>query len=142
MMRRQEEDREAATTATLKKLRDLCLSLQETSERSSWGHPNFVAGKKAFVTFEFSDLRPSIAFRLHPLDIRHMSRKQPSPVRVPPEFQNVPTRRRQFRNPRQADTFPHAGRLNYRSGLQTEAWYLSSVHYSSTRSLSTVACSR
>jgi predicted DNA-binding protein (MmcQ/YjbR family) len=76
MIRRREENKEAATTATLTKLRDLCLSLPETSERGSWGHPNFVAGKKAFVTFEFFDLRPSIAFRLDPLDVRHMSRSK------------------------------------------------------------------
>ena len=61
---------------TLNKLRDLCLSLPETSERGSWGHPNFVAGKKTFVTFEFIDLRPSIAFRTDPLDVREMARNR------------------------------------------------------------------
>src|ERR1035438_10452052 len=30
----------------LEDLRALCLSLPETSERTSWGHPNFLAGKK------------------------------------------------------------------------------------------------
>ena len=61
---------------TLNKLRDLCLSLPETSERGSWGHPNFVAGKKTFVTFEFIDLRPSIAFRTDTLDVREMARNR------------------------------------------------------------------
>ena len=61
---------------TLNRLRDLCLSLPETSERGSWGHPNFVAGKKTFVTFEFIDLRPSIAFRTDPLDVREMARNR------------------------------------------------------------------
>ena len=35
-----------------KKLRGLCLSLPETSEVGSWGHPNFRAGKKTFAVFE------------------------------------------------------------------------------------------
>jgi hypothetical protein len=39
-------------------LRGLCLSLPETMERSSFGHPNFVAGKKTFVTFEQFNGRP------------------------------------------------------------------------------------
>ena len=47
---------------TLKRLRALCLSLPETSEASSWGHPNFRAGKKTFVAFERVKGRPSIAW--------------------------------------------------------------------------------
>jgi len=31
---------------TLTRLRALCLAYPETSEASSWGHPNFKAGKK------------------------------------------------------------------------------------------------
>ena len=46
------------------KLRELCLSLPETSERASWGHPNFRVGKRTFVTFEVFKDKPSIAFRL------------------------------------------------------------------------------
>jgi predicted DNA-binding protein (MmcQ/YjbR family) len=53
----------------LERLRKLCLSLPETSERSSWGHPCFLAGKKTFVAFEIFEDRPSIAFRLDPVDI-------------------------------------------------------------------------
>jgi predicted DNA-binding protein (MmcQ/YjbR family) len=49
---------------TLQRLRVLCLSLPETSERSSWGHPNFRAGRKTFVAFERVHGRPSVAFRL------------------------------------------------------------------------------
>jgi hypothetical protein len=36
----------------LEELRALCLSLPETVERASFGHPNFLAGKKTFVTFK------------------------------------------------------------------------------------------
>ena len=62
---------------TLKKLRSLCLSLPETSEASSWGHPNFKAGKKMFAAFERVKGRPSMAFRLDPDDVdRLLGRKQ------------------------------------------------------------------
>ena len=64
-----------ATTAneqTLGKLRSLCLSLPETSETSSWGHPNFKAGKKTFVAFERVKDRASIAFRLEAADVDRM----------------------------------------------------------------------
>jgi predicted DNA-binding protein (MmcQ/YjbR family) len=54
---------------TLGQLRALCLSLPETSETSSWGHPNFRAGKKTFAAFEQIRGRPSIAFRLNAVDI-------------------------------------------------------------------------
>jgi predicted DNA-binding protein (MmcQ/YjbR family) len=49
------------------KLRVLCLSFPETSEVSSWGHPNF-RGKRTFATFEIVKGRPSIAFRLEAID--------------------------------------------------------------------------
>ncbi len=62
---------------TLKKLRSLCLSLPETSETSSWGHPNFKAGKKTFVAFERVKQRASIAFRLDAADVdRLLGRKE------------------------------------------------------------------
>ena len=48
----------------IKRFRALCLGLPETSERSSWGHPNFRAGKKTFATVEWFKGRPSFAFRL------------------------------------------------------------------------------
>jgi predicted DNA-binding protein (MmcQ/YjbR family) len=48
----------------LNRVRKLCLAYPESVETSSWGHPNFCAGKKAFVTFERWEGRPSIAFRV------------------------------------------------------------------------------
>ena len=48
----------------LSRLRRICLSLPEATETNSWGHPNFRAGKRTFVTFEWINGRPSIAFRL------------------------------------------------------------------------------
>lgn len=53
----------------LRRLRTLCLSFPETSEVQSWGHPNFRAGRKTFVTFERIKGRPSIAFRLSTTDV-------------------------------------------------------------------------
>jgi predicted DNA-binding protein (MmcQ/YjbR family) len=62
---------------TLKKLRSICLSLPETSETSSWGHPNFKAGKKTFVAFERVKQRASIAFRLDAAEVeRLLGRKE------------------------------------------------------------------
>lgn len=60
------------TSPALEKLRSLCLSLPEAREKSSWGHPNFVAGKRTFVTWETVEGRPSIAFRLHRADVERM----------------------------------------------------------------------
>ena len=57
----------------LGELRTLCLALPETAERGSFGHPNFLAGKKTFVTFEQFKGRPSIAFRLDRADIERLS---------------------------------------------------------------------
>ncbi len=62
---------------TLGTLRAMCLSLPETSETASFGHPNFKAGKKTFVAFERVKGRASIAFRLPPDDVeRLLQRKQ------------------------------------------------------------------
>ena len=66
-----------ANEETLKKLRTLCLALPETSEKASWGHPNFRAGKKVFVAFERVKGRASIAFRLDPKEVdRLLTRKE------------------------------------------------------------------
>jgi predicted DNA-binding protein (MmcQ/YjbR family) len=46
------------------RVRKLCMSLPETSETHSWGHPNFKANGRTFVTIEWVKRRPSIAFRL------------------------------------------------------------------------------
>ena len=66
-----------ANERTLERLRSLCLSLPETTETASWGHPNFKAGKKTFVAFERVKGRASIAFRLEPDTVeRLLQRKQ------------------------------------------------------------------
>ena len=51
-----------APDETFEKVRKLCLSFPDSSEKKSWGHPNFLAGKKTFVTFERWEGRLSIAF--------------------------------------------------------------------------------
>jgi predicted DNA-binding protein (MmcQ/YjbR family) len=53
----------------LRRLRAFCLALPATSEASSCGHPNFKAGTRTFATFEWIRGRPSIAFRLDPVDV-------------------------------------------------------------------------
>jgi predicted DNA-binding protein (MmcQ/YjbR family) len=58
-----------STDQALQRLRGLCLRFPETSESSSWGHPNFRAGKKTFATFEIVGGRPSIAFRMDHTDV-------------------------------------------------------------------------
>lgn len=60
------------TAGVLDRLRELCLSYPETSEKSSWGHPNFTAGTKVFVAFEPIKGRSSIAFRLAPADVERL----------------------------------------------------------------------
>jgi predicted DNA-binding protein (MmcQ/YjbR family) len=57
------------------RVRALCLSLPETTEVSSWGHPNFRAGKRTFLTFEQVDGLDTIAFRLHPFDVDELERE-------------------------------------------------------------------
>ena len=56
-------------TPALRRVRKQCLSLPESSEKASWGHPNFRAGQRTFVTFEWIKGRPSIAFRLESGDV-------------------------------------------------------------------------
>lgn len=55
-------------TELVDQFRARCLAYPETSERSSWGHPNFCAGKKTFTTFEVVQGKPSFAFRIDPGD--------------------------------------------------------------------------
>src|SRR4029453_16136591 len=53
---------------TLTRLRHLCLSLPETCETPTWGHPNFRAGKKIFVAFHAdSNDVPCIWVKLGPM---------------------------------------------------------------------------
>jgi len=73
----QEADRRFARPV-VQRLRSLCLSLPETTETSSWGHPNFRAGKKTFAAFEIVQGRPSIAFRLDPANVERLLRRKPS----------------------------------------------------------------
>jgi len=67
---------ETHNETTLARLRLLCLSLPETSETASWGHPNFKAGKKTFVAFERVKGRASIAFRLEADEVERLLRRK------------------------------------------------------------------
>jgi predicted DNA-binding protein (MmcQ/YjbR family) len=58
--------------AALDRLRALCLAYPEANETTSWGHPNFKAGKKVFIAYEHVKGRPSIAFRLDPSDVERL----------------------------------------------------------------------
>ena len=53
-------------------VRALCLSFPEASEVSAWGHPVFRVRRKGFVAFEDWKERPSIAFRLEPLEVERL----------------------------------------------------------------------
>src|SRR5262245_35844950 len=65
-----------AADRAFQRVRKLCLSLPESSEVGSWGHPNFRAGRRTFVTFEWIQGRPSIAFRLDPTDVDLLLRRK------------------------------------------------------------------
>jgi predicted DNA-binding protein (MmcQ/YjbR family) len=56
--------------------RRLCLAFPETTETSSWSHPNFRAGRKTSCTFETVSGRPSIAFRLAPAAVATALRRR------------------------------------------------------------------
>ena len=58
-----------ADPPALQRLRKVCLALPETEEIETWGHPTFRVGKKGFAAFETVKGRPSIAFRVDPLDL-------------------------------------------------------------------------
>jgi len=60
----------------LERLRALCLALPETSEKASWGHPNFRAGKRTFAAFERVGGRPSMAFRLDRTEVLRLVRRK------------------------------------------------------------------
>lgn len=65
-----------AEDVALDRIRQISMSLPGTSETGSWGHPNFRAGKRTFVTFEWITGRASIAFRLPEDDVERMLRKK------------------------------------------------------------------
>jgi predicted DNA-binding protein (MmcQ/YjbR family) len=57
----------AAQAKLVARFRRLCLSLPETSEKASWGHPNFCVRGKIFAVYEIYRGRPCFAFQLeHP----------------------------------------------------------------------------
>jgi len=60
----------------VQKLRSMCLALPETTEKSSWGHPNFRAGRRTFAAFEIFGGQPSIAFRLPPAEVASLLRRK------------------------------------------------------------------
>jgi predicted DNA-binding protein (MmcQ/YjbR family) len=62
--------------AVFKGLRRVCLALPETAETSSWGHPNFRAGKRTFCAFELFGGRPSIALRVAPAAAKQLARRR------------------------------------------------------------------
>jgi predicted DNA-binding protein (MmcQ/YjbR family) len=66
----------ATPDLVLRRARAYCLALPEVREASSWGHPNFRAGKKTFAAFEQFAGRPSIAFRLNGVDIDLLLRRR------------------------------------------------------------------
>ena len=65
-----------ATADVLQRFRALCLAFPEASERSSWGHPNFRAGRKTFAAFERVKGRPSLAFRLDRIEVDRLLRRK------------------------------------------------------------------
>ena len=67
----------------LARVRDFCLSLPETSEANSWGHPNFRAGKRTFATFEWIKGRASIAIHLGTADAEAFLLQQDGPFETP-----------------------------------------------------------
>jgi len=69
-------DQAMLSRAIVRKLRALCMAFPETSEASSWGHPNFRAGRRTFSTFEIVRGRPSIAFRLNAVDVGLLLRRK------------------------------------------------------------------
>jgi len=51
------------TSATLDRLRELCLSLPGTTEKASWGHPNFCVAGKIFASYGEYDGRLNVGFK-------------------------------------------------------------------------------
>lgn len=65
----------AAEPASWARVRGICLAYPETSETNSWGHPNFRAGRKTFVSLEHWQRRPTICFRLEAEHVRELLRE-------------------------------------------------------------------
>lgn len=66
-----------ASNRTLQRVRRLCLALPETRETLAWGHPVFKAGTKTFAAIEPVEGRPSVAFRLDPVDVDLLLKRKP-----------------------------------------------------------------
>lgn len=66
------ERRRAAEPAAFARVRGICLAYPDASEKSSWGHPNFCAGRRTFVTLETCHQRPAVCFRLEPEHVREL----------------------------------------------------------------------
>jgi predicted DNA-binding protein (MmcQ/YjbR family) len=62
---------------TLERVRRLCLALPETREERAWGHPVFKAGTRTFAAIEPIEGRPSVAFRLDPVDVDLLLTRKP-----------------------------------------------------------------
>ena len=58
-----------AMTDTDNFVRSVCLSLPETSEVETWGHPSFRAGSRTFAALETVSGRPSVAVRVEPFEV-------------------------------------------------------------------------
>ena len=59
------------------RVRRLCLALPEARETVTWGHPVFKAGSKTFAAIEPVRGRPSVAFRLEPVDVDLLLKQKP-----------------------------------------------------------------
>ena len=70
------------------RVRKICMTYPEATEKSSWGHPSFRAGSKTFVTLEIWEGRPSIALRLEAEQVQELLRE--------PEFFATPYGRGQW----------------------------------------------
>jgi predicted DNA-binding protein (MmcQ/YjbR family) len=67
----------------IQRFRTMCLELPEASEVSSWGHPNFRAGKKTFATVEWFKGRPSFAFKVGAPDVARLQRQRANTFTTP-----------------------------------------------------------
>ncbi|MBI3892736.1 MAG: MmcQ/YjbR family DNA-binding protein [Candidatus Wallbacteria bacterium] len=56
----------------LEKLRAICLTLPDTSERLTWGHPNFRVGEKIFASYYHEDGKSNLGFKTNLLIQEHL----------------------------------------------------------------------
>jgi len=54
----------AKSTTALKKIRQICLSLPDTKETLTWGHPHFRVGDKIFAGFGDEHGKPVLGFKM------------------------------------------------------------------------------